>query len=336
MIVDRCRQHTPGRLLDRMVLLLVCVGVVAALVSVGAPALAGDAAAAESLFRKGKELLGQKRYDEACPLFEASMKAEPSVGAVLNLALCREHQGRTATAWAKYQEAASLAAQKGQTKRERGARERAKKLEGLLSKLTIEVAAPPDGLVVKRNDVVVVAESFSLAIPVDPGQHRVVATAPNHKPWTKTLTVGADKDQQTVVIPALEEGSSEGAGGGMHTRKIVGFIVGGAGLVLAGIGTAFGVVVIGDNDEICSDASLCPDPDNVCSEEGKKRRDALQVKANIATGGVALGSAAVITGLVLVLTAPSVDAAAEEPGPAAILLPSVGPGWAGLTLTGRF
>src|SRR5690606_30041935 len=73
-----------------------------------------DKATAESLFQEGKRLMEQGQIEEACPKFQASMDAEPSVGAMLNLARCHELTGKTATAWAEYTEAANLARRAGQ------------------------------------------------------------------------------------------------------------------------------------------------------------------------------------------------------------------------------
>ena len=71
--------------------LLVLVGRLVALclvLTLAGPAWAdGDKAAAESLFQDGKAAMKQGKYEQACTLFTASFDAEPSVGALLNLAL---------------------------------------------------------------------------------------------------------------------------------------------------------------------------------------------------------------------------------------------------------
>src|SRR6187399_1063297 len=64
---------------------------------------------AEVLFRDGQQLLAAGRISEACVKFRASQTAEPALGTLLNLAVCHEKEGRTATAWLEYAETASLA-----------------------------------------------------------------------------------------------------------------------------------------------------------------------------------------------------------------------------------
>ena len=61
------------------------------------PALAETKA--DTLFKKGKKLLAEKRYAEACTAFEDSDRLDPGIGAKLNVAKCYQEWGRLATAW---------------------------------------------------------------------------------------------------------------------------------------------------------------------------------------------------------------------------------------------
>src|SRR5262245_21968497 len=54
------------------------------------------------LFNQGKALFDQHKYEAACAKFEASYGIEAGGGTLLNLALCHEKVGRTATAWSEY------------------------------------------------------------------------------------------------------------------------------------------------------------------------------------------------------------------------------------------
>ena len=58
-----------------------------------------DAACAEALFLKGKELLASGSVDEACSLFSESLRIDPATGTLMNLADCEERQGKFASAW---------------------------------------------------------------------------------------------------------------------------------------------------------------------------------------------------------------------------------------------
>jgi hypothetical protein len=180
---------------------------IAFLVGIARDARAGDPAAAQALFDEGKKLMGEKKYAEACSKFEESQKLDPGLGTQKNLAFCYASMGRTATAWSLYLDVASQAKAAGpsQAKREKEARDAAAELEPKLSKLTIVVDSPADGIEVKRGNEVVGQGAWGTPIPVDPGQIKLTAVAPKRKLWEKTITI--DKPGETKVeIPELEKG----------------------------------------------------------------------------------------------------------------------------------
>ena len=83
---------------------------------------AADKAAAQALFDEGKRLMDAGQFAQACPKFADSEKLDPGVGTLLNLGVCYEKNGQTASAWATYKEAASAAANAGEAAREKYAR----------------------------------------------------------------------------------------------------------------------------------------------------------------------------------------------------------------------
>lgn len=194
----------------------VLVTFASALVAVSAPALADDAAtrAAEVLFTEGRDLMRAEKYDEACPKLARSHELAPAVGTLLNLGLCYEKSGRTASAWLRYKEAASIAAQKHDA-RETYARDRVSSLEIELARLTVDVA--PD--VAKASPHVVLDgadlpnASWGVAIPIDPGDHVVVATASEDRTVTKRTHIDA-KTKVTLTIDAFETAGRPGPGPG--------------------------------------------------------------------------------------------------------------------------
>src|SRR5438132_715593 len=112
---------------------------------------ASNQAAAEALFNDGRRLVGEGKFAEACPKFAESQRLDPAPGTLLNLGGCYEKNGQTASAWATFKLAASIAKQRGRADFESVAREHIAKLEPRLSTLTITVTARPDGLAVKRD-----------------------------------------------------------------------------------------------------------------------------------------------------------------------------------------
>jgi len=99
---------------------LVLAGLLLAVIlAVPSSAQADDEAKARQLFKEGRALLKEGKLDEACAKLAKSMNTYASVGPLLNLALCHEMQGRTATAFDEYSLAARLAERAGRPDRAR-------------------------------------------------------------------------------------------------------------------------------------------------------------------------------------------------------------------------
>src|SRR3954468_10714845 len=145
------------------------LGALSAARSAEAQVSAEEKAAAEAVFEEGMRLIKQGNFAEACPKFEMSQRVEPAVGTMLYLAECYEKTNRTASSWAMFREAASLAETSGQLDRMKTAQARAAKLEPRLAWLTIEVAKEGlvPGLQLRRNGALVSTELAGTQIPVD-------------------------------------------------------------------------------------------------------------------------------------------------------------------------
>jgi serine/threonine-protein kinase len=284
---------------------------------------AADKAAAESLFLQGLDAMKAGRLTEGCAKLEQSQTIEHAIGTSLYLAECYEKQGRTASAWGLFRDAASEAQARGEGGRAEQGRTRAARLEPRLSRLTITVAERPAGLQVFRGANPVSEALWNVAVPVDPGEHRVTARAPGYVESSQIVLVQGDAANATVVIPTLARDTSApveaagaaavgqapgatpasdaGTSGVGDTHRTVGLIVGGAGVVAIGIGAIFGFKAMSKN----SDAKdICPN--NQCTtEEGVRLTEEAKDAAVVANVLVIGGAAVAATGLVLYLTAPS-------------------------------
>ena len=318
----------------------------AALIAATRPSVAqsaGNKAAAEAIFEQGKLLMQSGEYREACVKFEASQKLDEGIGTLLYLADCYEKLGRTASAWATFKEAASMAGARGQESRHKLATQRASALEPVLVKLTIEVATGNEailGFEVRNDGVVVPSAQYAAPVPVDPGNHRIEASAPGKRTHSEVVSVTAGAAR--VAIPVLADlvtgastsapstgtvdgkrPSPEAPPNAMNSevgtmglasvpndtssdtgkmQRTLAYTAGGLGVFGIGLGTYFGLTAIHDNSSSKHDCG--PDP-NVCGKTGyDHRQDALK-NARLSTIGFVAGGALLASGVVLYFTARS-------------------------------
>lgn len=326
--------------------------------SFAAPAHAQDKALAESLFNAGKTAMDAGDYKAACRSFAESQKQDPSVGTLLNLGRCHELQGRLATAWGHYKEAARFAQLKSDPDRGEAARKLAADLEPKLSKLTVTSAASVPGLVVTRirkegaegDRVEMSGGAIGVPIDVDAGQYTIEASAPGFKPWITEVTVGKDADRQTVAIPALEAapaGSEPPPAGGGATEPpvaegsdgstfiIAGAVVGGIGVIGLGLGAIMGISASGTASDAEDDPTLCPEKQ--CTEAGLAEIDSAKSSATVSTIGFVVGGVALAGGAALLFYGLSQDGGgATESASALQVTPVASHEGGGLWLDGSF
>lgn len=176
-----------------------CVPILASLS--GSAFADGDA---KRLFEEARELMLQGDFERACPKLEESQVIAPRVGTLINLAACHERLGKIATAWVEYQQAAELARDANEEERERLANERIEALEPRVPWLMLQVPPdPPVGLAIGIDGVPVHPERWREALPVDPGNHVLVAAAPGHAPFEQRFEI-AEAQRRSLVVSKLE------------------------------------------------------------------------------------------------------------------------------------
>jgi hypothetical protein len=205
----------------------------------------------------------------------------------------------------------------------------------------------PD-VTIKRDRVSVGQAAWGVASPVDPGEHVIEASAPGKLVWSTRVVVGTDHDSKTVAIPELDEetaatasSSSDAADkvpafgaapaetdtksdanatdtdattaeGTIHrggTQRVIGLVLGGAGIVAAGVGTYFGVQALSQSSDAKKDCSAtsCTDANSVQTNNDAK---ASAVAADALLGG---GAVAFIAGAILFFSAPGDTPRASAP-----------------------
>src|SRR5258707_11130936 len=173
--------------MKRSALLLSVIGSLVPLPAQGQSA--GDKATSEALFGDGRRLMSQGNYAQACPKFEASLKLDPGVGAMLNLADCYEKNGQTASAWAEFREASSAARAAGSRDREELSRQRASALEPKLSRLTI--VAGQQSTQGPRDGTAGGSAGSGKAMPGDPGKAALGGAGAGHGRGAKHARLAA-------------------------------------------------------------------------------------------------------------------------------------------------
>jgi hypothetical protein len=294
--------------------------------SVAEPAWADEAQAqaADRLFHEARALMTEGTFPEACRKLEESQRLDPGAGTLLNLAGCYEHLGQSASAWATYLEAASLAERSGEHEWEAAARKRATSLEPTLSTLTIYV--PKQSRVkdmgIERDGTRVESAQWGIPIPVDPQTYSVVVSAPGRLSWSTTVVVKDDAGNTSVTVPVLTQIATEplAAPGASpvqtHPERqrpaapdvpsrsgqtTVALAVGGVGVVGLAVGSVFGLMAKSAYDE---SSGHCDDL-NRCSREGLDLDERAHRFATVSTVSFGVGIVAVATGATLLLTAPA-------------------------------
>jgi hypothetical protein len=322
---------------------------------------AKDQAAAEALFRKGRDLMAGGNYAEACPKLAESQRLDPAVGTLLNLASCYEKNDQLASAWVTYTEAATAAQKGNQRDRVKLARSKVAELEPKLPTLTIVVPAGADlpDLQVTRDGEAVGRAEWGTPIPVDGGMHVVEASAAGHTKWTAQAKVAGAAAKVTIEVQPLPAenpaatappastsvpsgtappasttaaatapppatavpGPSPGSG-----QRIVAYVVGAVGLAGLATGAVLGILARTNENQADSGCFM-----TACTQQGLYASDNAQHFANGATIAFVSGGVLTAAAVVVYLLAPS----ASKTG-ALMLAPSVATTGAGASLRGSW
>jgi hypothetical protein len=294
---------------------------------------AADKAAAQGLFDQAQQAVAGGDFRRACGMLEESQRLDPQQGTQFHLAKCYEGSGRYASAWTLYIDVADSAKAAGQVDREKVARQRADAIAPRVPKLVITV---PAGVTeVKRDGELAGSGQWGTPIPVDPGRHVIVASAPGKKTFEGSVDV-KEGATQTFTIPALAAAPAtapppsapppppEAQPSGLGTQRILALAAGGIGVVGVGLGTVFGL-----SSKSKHDAAQPNCNGDVCNKDGLAARNDAISAGNLSTVFFVVGAAGLAGGATLWLTAPS---SASSVG----LAPAAGPGGAGVTLRGKW
>jgi hypothetical protein len=310
---------------------LAAVSIAALVVALAGAAHADDSAAspaARALYEEATKAMDRKDFAVACPKLEEVVRQVPEgVGARITLGECYEGEGRLASAWNAYNDAAALAVKTGQTARARKAHDAAEALHGRLGRLTIEVSvavAALPGLTIERDGVVIDRKAFNTGVPVDRGQHEVTARATGRTTVEKGTDASDGVESKITIddlpvasadapaLPPKEEGAPpphEAPPPKSSTSPLVyvGFGIGGAGLAL---GAITGAITLSSSSS-CKSARICT----------QGTIDGTKTTAWISDVGFAVGVVGVGLGVVGLVTSKKAPASARlRVGPGSALV----------------
>lgn len=194
--------------------------------------------------------------------------------------------------------------------------------------MSVRVASEIPGLVVTRDGAVLDRGAWGTAIPVDPGTHTVAASAPGRQPWSTSVQVATPGQTQNVDVPALDTlpAPAPPASGtpapraaivtpGTETRapywtgrRTTGAVVAGAGALGLAAGGLAGLVALSQYHRASGEGSPQRHDDSVSAVN----------TSDVATVIVAVGGVALVSGVVLWLTAPGSRLQVGAYGPGAV------------------
>ncbi|HEY6559859.1 MAG TPA: hypothetical protein VI072_21395 [Polyangiaceae bacterium] len=291
-----------------------------------AGAQAADAtlpAAAEALFRAGRDALNEGNIPVACERFRESLRLEPAVGTLFNLASCEERLGNVTQAWQYCRRLLDELPRRDS--RRATVRRQLEVLDARVPRVTLLLAphAPPSTQV-RRGGVGLTTASFAVPLPLEVGKHELLVTAPGRAKRRYTLELREGARQTLMIEPGPEVSTraemamrppQERAPPDHPTsvQRTLGIGAVGFGVAAAIVSVSAGVLLVAANER--KDA-LCAAKG--CTEEGLKavgRAELLQTTLWI-SGAVAAVSSG--TGVLLLFLDAESAVAGSPPKPAGL------------------
>lgn len=277
------------------------------------PRASAQEAAAEALFDSGRQAMTAGDFPKACQQFRESRRLDPAVGTDFNLADCEEKRGMLATAWQLFRAVEQRLP--ASDDRQAIAHDRARALQGRVPKLTLHLAteAPRDATV-RDGNVALGAASFDVALPMDPGPHELLVSAPGHEPRSFPVTLAEAETRTVEVTPGARARSSSSpdaptpgappASSSSHDAKgsgtrTLGFVLGGVGVAGLGVGAVTGMMVLGKKktvDANCDDRRLCSQAGTDAASAGHSLQIISNVGWVVGVVGVGVGAYFVLSG----------------------------------------
>jgi hypothetical protein len=307
-----------------------------------------DRAAAMQHFRDALALKDADDCARALPLFQESARLDKQAKTLIQLADCEERLGKWTDAlrdWRDARDQASLGSDPVSERQHEVAEQRMHALDAKLPRLTIALAQKsPANTRVARDGVQLGVVSLNRPLPLDPGEHLVVAEAPGHaaREWRLVLAPGEHETLEVILAAKQVEAPRQRVAPIAPTRKqvpnrtepprpgnwqrIAGLALGAAGGVSGTVAGALWLSAWAKHDQA---VDRC-DPD--CGPDARARQDEAVERVDLARILGIAGAVAVGAGFVMFATAPTASGSAVYVG----LSPAMAVDETRLHLSGRW
>lgn len=285
-------------------------------------------AQAQALLSEGNQLVAEADFGAALDKYRAAYELFPAPKLLINMGTALRHLGRNAEAAASYE--AYLAHPESDPQRRTELQRILTELDQVTGRVRIKLADRDAR--VRLDGKVLEPQEWAKPRRVDPGDHTVVAEKAGFVTVVRTVAVKL-RDDLEIPLVLLKPGQAPPvvieAGAG-DTQRVVGYVLGAAGIAALGVGAVFGGLAL-STDSDAAEHCMAAEP-SVCDAEGASLGDTARTQGTVSTVLLIGGGALLATGVMVWLTAPS-DEAAVEPAEAAL---GVGVAPTGVRLLGRW
>lgn len=285
---------------------------------------------AGKLFGMGREAFKAESYGPALEMFKKSYALEATPGTLLNIALTEEKLGKTASALQDFERVVSLF--KADDDRMPIAREGVERTRLRAPRWKIERAAgAPPTLAIHVDGAPLAANLVGVAQAIDPGKHVIKTSVFGFEDRTYEVTLTDGQQLSTAVEPgkrtlvaAPVATAGPGTGPALSGAVATSVMIWGAGVGGILVGATTGILAAMKKSEL---NTACPDPAK-CSGEGLKTLGTAYSLADITTGALVFGGAALAAGATMFFVSGGAKTLFLTAGPTA--------NGAAMTATGRF
>jgi hypothetical protein len=325
-------------------------------VGLAASPAGAQSATAEDLFREGVSLFARGETAAACERFERSYKLDAAPGTLFNRANCYERAGRLWLARTDFKDLVDRATAAGKLDKAELARARLVAVEAQLPKVSLAFPQGSNVATIAVDGVQVDRALWQKPFPVDVGAHVIEFGGPGKatvkQPFTAGAAITARLDvpmlgplaEAPLPVPpaaatATPSPTPETKSGDANVAAIVGYSIGGVGLVGLGIGGYFTAQAVSEHNQSNIDCHATTGGCATAADTAKAKNDASSSTSDGYAAGIAfgIGLVAVAAGVTLIATSgghsstPKVSQVSQI-----VVTPALGPRLQGLSLTGRF